>query len=74
MGKITGFLEIQRKKHPSRPVEERIRAQARAFDPAVEGYVAYAVESTGKRLRPALALIALAAMFLAYLAFGRIRR
>ena len=39
-------------------VEERIRAQARAFDPAVEGYVAYAVESTGKRLRPALALIA----------------
>ena len=24
-------------------VEERIRAQARAFDPAVEGYVAYAV-------------------------------
>ena len=39
-------------------VEERIRAQARAFDPAVEGYVAYAVESTGKRLRPALSLIA----------------
>ena len=39
-------------------VEERIRAQARAFDPAVEGYVAYALESTGKRLRPALALIA----------------
>ncbi|MEO6738760.1 MAG: polyprenyl synthetase family protein [Chthoniobacteraceae bacterium] len=39
-------------------VEERIRAQARAFDPAVEGYVAYAVESSGKRLRPALALIA----------------
>lgn len=39
-------------------VEERIRAQARAFDPAVEGYVTYAVESTGKRLRPALALIA----------------
>src|ERR1700704_3616650 len=25
MGKITGFIEIQRKKHPSRPVEERIR-------------------------------------------------
>lgn len=39
-------------------VEERIRAQARAFDPAVEGYVAYAVESSGKRLRPALALLA----------------
>jgi octaprenyl-diphosphate synthase len=39
-------------------VEERIRDQARAFDPAVEGYVAYAIESNGKRLRPALALLA----------------
>ncbi len=39
-------------------VEDRIRAQARAFDPAVEGYVAYAIESSGKRLRPALALLA----------------
>ena len=24
MGKVTGFIEIQRKKHPTRPVEERI--------------------------------------------------
>jgi len=39
-------------------VEERIRAQARAFDPAVEGYVAYTLETTGKRLRPAVALLA----------------
>ena len=39
-------------------VEERIRAQARAFDSAVEGYVAYAIESHGTRLRPALALLA----------------
>jgi len=39
-------------------VEERIRQQARAFDPAVEGYIAYATESQGKRLRPALALLA----------------
>ncbi len=39
-------------------VEERIRQQARAFDPAVEPYVAYAIESNGKRLRPALALLA----------------
>ncbi len=38
-------------------VEERIRAQAREFDPKVEGYVAYACESNGKRLRPALALL-----------------
>lgn len=39
-------------------VEERIRAQARAFDPAVEGYVDYVCGSSGKRLRPALALLA----------------
>lgn len=39
-------------------VDERIRAQARAFDPAVEGYVAYTLETTGKRLRPALAILA----------------
>jgi octaprenyl-diphosphate synthase len=39
-------------------VEERICAQARAFDPAVEAYVSYAIQSNGKRLRPALALLA----------------
>lgn len=39
-------------------VEERIRHQARAFDPGVEGYVAFAIESSGKRLRPALTLLA----------------
>lgn len=38
-------------------VEERIRDQGRAFDEAVEGYVTYACGSTGKRLRPALALL-----------------
>lgn len=38
--------------------EERIRAQARAFDPALEGYVSYVCGSSGKRLRPALALLA----------------
>lgn len=38
-------------------VEERIRSQARLFDPAVEGYVAYVCGKGGKRLRPALALL-----------------
>jgi octaprenyl-diphosphate synthase len=38
-------------------VEARIREQARAFDPAVEGYVAYLCEKGGKRLRPVLALL-----------------
>ena len=42
---------------PLYSVEERIAAQAREFDPSVEGYVAYACESSGKRLRPALALL-----------------
>lgn len=42
---------------PLASVEERIRAQAREFDPAVESYVAYAIESSGKRLRPALTLL-----------------
>ena len=39
-------------------VEERIREQARAFDPAVEGYVSYVCDKGGKRLRPVLALLA----------------
>src|ERR1700731_4482583 len=42
-------------------VEERIREQARAFDPAIEGYLAYACGSSGKRLRPTLALLSGAA-------------
>jgi len=39
-------------------VEERIRGQARSFDPAVEGYVSYVCSKGGKRLRPAMALLA----------------
>ncbi|MFN2541189.1 MAG: polyprenyl synthetase family protein [Chthoniobacterales bacterium] len=39
-------------------VEERIIQQAAAFDPAIEGYVAYAIGGRGKRLRPLLALLA----------------
>jgi octaprenyl-diphosphate synthase len=38
-------------------VEERILSQARAFDPAVEGYISYICSTGGKRLRPALALL-----------------
>ncbi len=38
-------------------VEESIRRQAQSFDPAVQGYVSYACETNGKRLRPALALL-----------------
>ncbi len=38
-------------------VEERIRAEANAFDPAVEGYVSYILGTSGKRIRPALSLL-----------------
>lgn len=38
-------------------VEERIRRQAKSFDPGVVGYVDYACESRGKRIRPALVLL-----------------
>lgn len=43
---------------PLAQVEQAIRGEARAFDPGVEGYVAYVCGSSGKRIRPALALLA----------------
>lgn len=39
-------------------VEKRIAEQAAAFDPAIEGYVTYAIGGRGKRLRPLVALLA----------------
>lgn len=39
-------------------VEKAIREQARAFDPAVEPYVAYLCNTSGKRIRPALVFLA----------------
>src|ERR1700737_1321563 len=39
-------------------VQERIIKQATAFDPAIEGYVSYAIGGHGKRLRPLVALLA----------------
>lgn len=38
-------------------VEAAILQQSKAFDPAVEGYVSYVCRSSGKRIRPALALL-----------------
>jgi glutamate synthase (NADPH) small chain len=35
MGKATGFIEIQRKKHPTRPVEERVRDWREVYLPVV---------------------------------------
>lgn len=39
-------------------VDARITEQAAAFDPAIEGYVSYAIGGHGKRLRPIVALLA----------------
>jgi octaprenyl-diphosphate synthase len=39
-------------------VDSRIAQQAAAFDPAIEGYVSYALGGRGKRLRPMMALLA----------------
>jgi len=39
-------------------IEERIRFQEQEFDPGLSGYVSYALDSNGKRIRPALVLLA----------------
>jgi len=39
-------------------VEKRLRFQVQEFDPGISGYVSYALDSNGKRLRPALVLLA----------------
>lgn len=39
-------------------VEKLLFEQARAFDPSVEGYIAYVCNTSGKRIRPALAVLA----------------
>ncbi|OAI56209.1 farnesyltranstransferase [Verrucomicrobiaceae bacterium SCGC AG-212-N21] len=39
-------------------VEKLLFEQARAFDPSVEGYIAYVSQTSGKRIRPALAVLA----------------
>ena len=38
-------------------VSARIAQQAAAFDPAIEGYITYAIEGKGKRLRPIMTLL-----------------
>src|SRR5277367_7038665 len=39
-------------------IEERLRFQVQEFDPGISGYVGYALDGNGKRIRPALALLA----------------
>ena len=39
-------------------IEKILQEQARAFDPDVEGYITYVCNTSGKRIRPALAVLA----------------
>jgi octaprenyl-diphosphate synthase len=39
-------------------IEDRLRFQVQEFDPGIHGYVGYALDSNGKRIRPALVLLA----------------
>jgi octaprenyl-diphosphate synthase len=56
---VSSLAQVARLVQPHlEEVEIRIAQQAAAFDPALEGYVVYAVGSRGKRLRPLLALLA----------------
>ena len=52
LARVTGVVRAELSR-----VEARITEQTTAFDPAIEGYVSYAVGSRGKRLRPLMALL-----------------
>ncbi|MFZ4116782.1 MAG: polyprenyl synthetase family protein [Chthoniobacterales bacterium] len=43
---------------PMSTIEERLRQQGSSFESGVEKYISYACDSSGKRLRPILALLA----------------
>jgi octaprenyl-diphosphate synthase len=54
-GRLNRVTEVVRRELDE--VESRIVTQAASFDPAVEGYVSYAIGGRGKRLRPLVALL-----------------
>ena len=54
-GSLSRVTEVVRRELDE--VESRIVSQASSFDPAVEGYVSYAIGGRGKRLRPLMALL-----------------
>jgi octaprenyl-diphosphate synthase len=59
---LSSKLDLRRQLSGIRPdlekIEERIRFQVQEFDPGLAGYVGYALDSSGKRIRPALVLLA----------------
>lgn len=66
--KLPSFIKTNSKPKPAfpfalvKPEIDRIEAilvdHAKAFDPAVEGYIRYVCKTSGKRIRPALAVLA----------------
>lgn len=59
---LTQKLDLARQLKTIKPdleiIEERLRFQVQEFDPGISGYVSYALDSNGKRIRPALVLLA----------------
>jgi len=59
---LTQKLDLRRQLDTIKPdldqIEERLRFQVQEFDPGISGYISYALDSNGKRIRPALALLA----------------
>ena len=59
---LTQKLDLRRQLATVKPeleaIEERLRFQVQEFDPGIAGYVSYALDSNGKRIRPALVLLA----------------
>jgi octaprenyl-diphosphate synthase len=59
---LTQKLDLRRQLKTIKPdletIEERLRFQVQEFDPGISGYVSYALDSNGKRIRPALVLLA----------------
>lgn len=59
---LTQKLDLHRQLATIKPeldkIEERLRFQVQEFDPGISGYVSYALDSNGKRIRPALVLLA----------------
>jgi octaprenyl-diphosphate synthase len=60
--RLSRQLDLKRQLATIKPdlekIEERIRFQGQEFDPGISGYVSYALDSNGKRIRPALVLLA----------------
>ena len=58
---LTQKLDLRRQYGVIQPdldaIEERLKFQVQEFDPGISGYISYALESSGKRIRPALVLL-----------------